>query len=60
MVVLYQLTPPQRVAFVLHDALALSFGEIAQVLSCSPATARQPAFDTQLTESGIVQVKPKI
>jgi len=43
MVVLDQLTPPQRVAFVLHDALALTFGEIAQVLSCSIATARQHA-----------------
>lgn len=43
MVVLEQLTPPQRVAFVLHDALALSFEEIAEVLGCSPAAARQHA-----------------
>jgi RNA polymerase sigma-70 factor (ECF subfamily) len=43
MVVLDQLTPPQRVAFVLHDALALPFEEIAQVLDCSAATARQHA-----------------
>jgi RNA polymerase sigma-70 factor (ECF subfamily) len=43
MVVLDQLTPPQRVAFVLHDALALPFEEIAQVLDCSTATARQHA-----------------
>ena len=43
MVVLDQLSPPQRVAFVLHDALALTFEEIARVLSCSAATARQHA-----------------
>jgi RNA polymerase sigma-70 factor (ECF subfamily) len=43
MVVLDQLTPPQRVAFVLHDALALPFEDIARVLDCSTATARQHA-----------------
>jgi RNA polymerase sigma-70 factor (ECF subfamily) len=43
MVVLERLTPPQRVAFVLHDVLAMSFGEIAGVLGCSPDTARQHA-----------------
>jgi RNA polymerase sigma-70 factor (ECF subfamily) len=43
MVVLERLTPPQRVAFVLHDALSLPFNEVAEVLGCSPATARQHA-----------------
>jgi RNA polymerase sigma-70 factor (ECF subfamily) len=43
MVVLDQLTPPQRVAFVLHDALALPFEDIARVLDCSTAAARQHA-----------------
>ena len=43
MVVLDQLSPPQRVAFVLHDALDLPFDEIAEVLGCSPAAARQHA-----------------
>jgi RNA polymerase sigma-70 factor (ECF subfamily) len=43
MVVLDQLTPPQRVAFVLHEALELPFARIAEVLGCSPATARQHA-----------------
>ncbi|HEX4248510.1 MAG TPA: RNA polymerase sigma factor SigJ [Pseudonocardia sp.] len=43
MVVLDQLSPPQRVAFVLHDALALPFEEIATVLGCTPAAARQHA-----------------
>jgi RNA polymerase sigma-70 factor, ECF subfamily len=43
MVVLEQLSPPQRVAFVLHDALALPFAQIADVLGCSEAAARQHA-----------------
>ncbi|RTL69408.1 MAG: sigma-70 family RNA polymerase sigma factor [Pseudonocardiaceae bacterium] len=43
MLVLERLSPPQRVAFVLHDALDLTFGRIAEVLDCSEATARQHA-----------------
>jgi RNA polymerase sigma-70 factor, ECF subfamily len=43
MVVLEQLTPPQRVAFVLGEALALPYAEIAEVLGCPEATARQHA-----------------
>lgn len=43
MVVLDRLSPPQRVAFVLHDALALPYAEISQVLSCTVAAARQHA-----------------
>lgn len=43
MVVLERLTPPQRVAFVLHDAMDLPFAEIAEVLGVSDAAARQHA-----------------
>lgn len=43
MVVLERLSPPQRVAFVLHDALELPFAEIADVLGCAESTARQHA-----------------
>ena len=43
MVVLERLSPPQRVAFVLHDALDLPFATIADVLGCTEATARQHA-----------------
>lgn len=43
MVVLERLSPPQRVAFVLHEALALPYAQIAEVLGCSEATARQHA-----------------
>jgi RNA polymerase sigma-70 factor, ECF subfamily len=43
MVVLERLSPPQRVAFVLHEALALPYSQIAEVLGCPEATARQHA-----------------
>ena len=43
LVVLEWLTPEQRVAFVLHDALGTPFAEIADVLDCSVAAARQHA-----------------
>jgi RNA polymerase sigma-70 factor (ECF subfamily) len=43
MVVLDTLTPAERLAFVLHDVFAVSFGEIGAVLERSPAAARQLA-----------------
>ncbi|MEQ3554692.1 RNA polymerase sigma factor SigJ [Pseudonocardia nematodicida] len=43
MLVLDRLTPAQRVAFVLHEALDVPFTEIADVLGCSVAAARQHA-----------------
>ncbi|MGW4115796.1 sigma-70 family RNA polymerase sigma factor [Actinosynnema sp. NPDC004786] len=43
LVVLDRLTPEQRVAFVLHDAFDVPFAEIAEVLGCPVATARQHA-----------------
>jgi len=43
LVVLERLTPEQRVAFVLHDALSVPFAEIADVLGCSVPAARQHA-----------------
>ncbi|ONF72897.1 sigma-70 family RNA polymerase sigma factor [Amycolatopsis keratiniphila] len=41
MVVLDRLTPEQRVAFVLHDAFSVPFGEIAEILGCTTDAARQ-------------------
>lgn len=41
--VLDELTPPERVAFVLHDLFAVSFDEIAEMLDRSPAATRQLA-----------------
>lgn len=43
LVVLDVLPPDQRVAFVLHDAFGVSFGDIAETLSIEPANARQLA-----------------
>ena len=43
LVVLDVLPPDQRVAFVLHDAFGVPFGEIAETLSIEPANARQLA-----------------
>ncbi|MEV5649343.1 sigma-70 family RNA polymerase sigma factor [Nocardia sp. NPDC052254] len=43
LVVLDALTPPQRVAFVLHDAFSVPFDEIAELLEVTPEAARQLA-----------------
>ncbi|QFY09877.1 sigma-70 family RNA polymerase sigma factor [Nonomuraea phyllanthi] len=43
MVVLDTLTPAERLAFVLHDVFAVSFGEIGPIIGRSPAAARQLA-----------------
>ena len=43
LVVLDTLTPEQRSAFVLHDAFAVPYTDIAQALGCSEAAARQHA-----------------
>ncbi|HEX2142726.1 MAG TPA: sigma factor-like helix-turn-helix DNA-binding protein, partial [Candidatus Limnocylindria bacterium] len=43
LVVLDTLSPPERIAFVLHDVFGMPFVEIAQVVDRSPAAARQLA-----------------
>lgn len=43
LVVLETLTPPERVAFVLHDTFAVPFDEIARILDRTPEAARQLA-----------------
>ncbi|WP_265443573.1 RNA polymerase sigma factor SigJ [Flexivirga meconopsidis] len=43
LLVMEQLTPPERVAFVLHDVFDLEFSAIAAILEVSTATARQYA-----------------
>jgi RNA polymerase sigma factor (sigma-70 family) len=43
LVVLETLTPPERLAFVLHDMFAVPFDEIATILERSPEAARQLA-----------------
>jgi RNA polymerase sigma-70 factor (ECF subfamily) len=43
LVVLEQLTPPERLAFVLHDVFAVPFDEIGPIVDRSPEAARQLA-----------------
>jgi RNA polymerase sigma-70 factor (ECF subfamily) len=43
LVVLETLSPPERLAFVLHDIFAMPFDEIAPILDRSPAAVRQLA-----------------
>ncbi len=43
LVVLETLKPAERIAFVLHDMFAEPFDEIAAIVGCSPAAARQLA-----------------
>jgi RNA polymerase sigma-70 factor (ECF subfamily) len=43
LVVLDQLTPPQRVAFVLHDVFSVPFDEVGEVLGIGTEAARQHA-----------------
>ncbi|MFL5954281.1 MAG: RNA polymerase sigma factor SigJ [Gaiellaceae bacterium] len=43
LVVLETLTPPERLAFVLHDMFGVSFDEIAEIVDRSPAATRQLA-----------------
>jgi RNA polymerase sigma factor (sigma-70 family) len=43
MLVLDTLGPGERLAFVLHDMFAVPFPEIAAIVGCSPAAARQLA-----------------
>ena len=43
LVVLEQMTPAQRVAFILHDVFAYPFTDVAQIVGRSPAACRQLA-----------------
>ncbi|HLW96661.1 MAG TPA: sigma-70 family RNA polymerase sigma factor [Solirubrobacteraceae bacterium] len=43
LVVLETLTPPERLAFVLHDMFAVPFEEVGEILERSPEAARQLA-----------------
>jgi RNA polymerase sigma-70 factor (ECF subfamily) len=43
LLVLDALAPSQRLAFVLHDLFAVPFDDIAEIIGCSPAAARQLA-----------------
>jgi RNA polymerase sigma-70 factor, ECF subfamily len=52
LVVLETLTPPERLAFVLHDMFSVPFDEVAAMLDRSPEAARQLASRARRRVSG--------
>lgn len=57
LVVLDRLTPPERLAFVLHDMFALSFDEIAPIVDRSSAATRQLASRARRRVQGTPEPK---
>jgi RNA polymerase sigma factor (sigma-70 family) len=53
LVVLETLTPPERLAFVLHDMFAVPFDEIAPMLDRTPEAARQLASRARRRVRGV-------
>lgn len=56
LIVLEMLEPPERLAFVLHDMFATPFDEIASMLGCSQAAARQYASRARRRVRGVAPV----
>lgn len=56
LVVLDRLSPPERIAFVLHDMFGMAFDEIAGILGRSPTAARQLASRARRRVQGVDQV----
>ncbi|GAB2602778.1 sigma-70 family RNA polymerase sigma factor [Kribbella endophytica] len=53
LVLLNQLTPTQRVAYVLHDLFRVPFGEVAVVLDTTPANAKKSASRARRRLEGV-------
>lgn len=47
MIVLDKMTPPERVAFVLHHVFQYTFGEISEIIDRTPQACRQLAFSAR-------------
>jgi RNA polymerase sigma-70 factor (ECF subfamily) len=58
LVVLDRLSPPERVAFVLHDAFAVPFDEIAHIVDRSPQTTKKLASRARLKVRGGTTLTP--
>src|SRR5690242_4837864 len=56
LVVLEMLSPPERLAFVLHDMFAVPFDEIAQIVDRSPEATRQLASRARRRVQGEARV----
>jgi RNA polymerase sigma factor (sigma-70 family) len=59
LLVMEELTPPERVAFVLHDVFGLEFSRIADVLDVSVAAARQHASRARRRVARARQASPQ-
>ena len=57
LVVLDSLTPPERLAFVLHDMFAVPFTEIATIVGTTPGAARQLASRARRRVRGAAPVE---
>src|SRR5258705_1583567 len=60
LVVLEQLAPAERLAFVLHDMFAVPFEEIAPILDRTPAAARQLASRARRRVQGAPPIEPDL
>jgi len=58
LVVLDTLSPPERLAFVMHDMFDVSFDEIASIIGRSPQAARQLASRARRRVRGADKVQP--
>jgi len=56
LVILHTLPPAGRLAFVLHDMFAVPFDDIAPIVGCSPAAARQLASRARRRVQGVAPV----
>ncbi|MDT0469278.1 RNA polymerase sigma factor SigJ [Streptomyces gibsoniae] len=59
LLIMEELSPPERVAFVLHDVFALEFGQIAEVLGTSGPAARQHASRARRRVAKAKQAAPQ-
>ncbi|MGK5740578.1 RNA polymerase sigma factor SigJ [Micromonospora sp. URMC 103] len=59
LLIMEELSPPERVAFVLHDVFGLEFGRIAEVLDVSGPAARQLASRARRRVAGARQFTPQ-
>jgi hypothetical protein len=57
--IMEELSPPERVAFVLHDVFGLEFGRVAEVLDVSVPGARQPASRARRRVANAKQSSPQ-
>ncbi len=61
-VVLEQLAPPERIAYVLHDVFAVPFEQVAEIVDRSPAatsSARQPRPPPRAGRGALARPRPR-